>query len=190
VGPGAHVLDVATGTGLVAAEIVRRHGCRVTGLDQSPEMLAVARERLDERVELVQGEAERMPFPEAAFDALSHTYLLRYVEDPAATLRELVRVVRPGGVVAGLEFGVPTWPPAHLAWRLYTGVGLPALGTLVSPEWAHVGRFLARSIPDHYRRYPLHTIVALHRDAGLEDVRVRRMSFGGGVVIWGRRTAG
>src|SRR5262245_49754308 len=153
-------------------------------------MLEVARGRLPAGVELVEGEADHLPFPDGAFAALTFTYLLRYVDDPAATLRELARVVRPGGVVAGLEFGVPPWPPAHAAWRLYTGVGLPALGALVSPDWAHVGRFLARSIPDFYRRHPVHAIVALHRDAGLRDVRVRRMSFGGGVVIWGRRAAG
>ena len=132
-GPDDHVLDVATGTGAVAAELVLQHRCRVTGVDQSPPMLAAAAARLDDlglsqRVTLVEAEAEALPFPDASFDGLTVSYLLRYVADPAATLRELVRVVRPGGIVAGLEFGVPPLRPARAAWRLYTGALLPAAG--------------------------------------------------------------
>ena len=105
-------MDVATGTGAVALELVRRHGCSVVGIDRSPEMLAVARSRvaargLGARIELHEGRAESLPFADASFDALTVTYLLRYVDDPAATIHELVRVVRPGGTVALLEFGVP-----------------------------------------------------------------------------------
>src|SRR2546421_9773042 len=110
--PGETVLDVATGTGAVARELVRQKGCEVVGLDQSAEMLAEARRRVDGRVRLVEGRAETLPFPDASFDGLTFTYLLRYVGDPAATLRELARVVRPGGTVAALEFGVPRGP-----WR-------------------------------------------------------------------------
>src|SRR5437764_78595 len=87
-GPGDRVLDVATGTGLVAAELIRQRGCTVVGLDQSPEMLAVARERLPD-VELVEASAEGLPFADDSFDALTFTYLLRYVQDPGATLPDL-----------------------------------------------------------------------------------------------------
>ena len=124
-----------------------------------------------------------MPFEDASFDALTFTYLLRYVDDPAATMQELARVVRPGGRVASLEFGVPPWPPARVAWRFYTAVGLPALGRLASREWAEVGRFLGPSIRGFYERHPLEQIVGYWQDAGLRDVVVRRMSLGGGVVI-------
>ena len=103
---GGEVLDVATGTGLVAAELLRR-GFRVTGLDQSPEMLDVARRRFGNRVALVEASAEALPFADETFNHLTFTYLLRYVENPGATLAELARVVRPGGVIASLEFGVP-----------------------------------------------------------------------------------
>ncbi|MGZ8702722.1 MAG: class I SAM-dependent methyltransferase, partial [Gaiellaceae bacterium] len=89
-GPADTVLDVATGTGAVARELLRQKGCTVVGLDQSPEMLAEARRRLPENVKLVEGTAERLPFFDGSFDALTFTYLLRYVSDPAATLRELV----------------------------------------------------------------------------------------------------
>jgi len=192
VGGADHVLDVATGTGLVAAELVDRTGCRVTGIDQSPEMLAAARVRvadrgLADRIDLVLGEAERLPFPDGAFDGLTVTYLLRYVEDPGATLHELVRVVRPGATVASLEFGVPPWRPARWAWNAYTAVGLPLAGLLAGAEWYRVGRFLRRSILDFYDRYPLPRLLDLHRAAGLRDLRVRRLSFGGGVVVWGQR---
>lgn len=188
--PGDRVLDVATGTGLVARELVERYGCRVVGLDQSAPMLARARQKLAadpalaRRIELIEGEAEALPFGDGEFDHLTFTYLLRYVEDPAATLRELARVVRPGGRVASLEFCIPgapwLWP-----WRLYTRVGLPALGRLASRQWFEVGRFLGPSIEDFYRRFPLERQLAMWEEAGIGDVTARRMSLGGGIVIWG-----
>jgi demethylmenaquinone methyltransferase/2-methoxy-6-polyprenyl-1,4-benzoquinol methylase len=192
-GPQERVLDVATGTGLVAQELVRRYGCAVVGLDQSPEMLAGARARLARdgalaaRVTLVEGEAERLPFADREFEHLTFTYLLRYVEDPGATLAELARVVAPGGRIASLEFAVPPNPLWRAAWSLYTHVGLPALGRLASPEWAQAGRFLAHSIPGFYARHPLERIVGLWREAGIEHVQARRMSLGGGVVMWGTK---
>lgn len=189
--PAQRVLDVATGTGMVAAELLARADCSVVGVDQSPQMLAAARARFAAverpRVELVEGQAEALPFADASFDALTFTYLLRYVDDPRATMRELARVVRPGGRVASLEFGVPPWPPARAAWRLYTALGLPALGRLASREWAQVGRFLGPSIRGFYEHHPLEQIVNYWQEAGLEDVRVRRMSLGGGVVMWASR---
>jgi demethylmenaquinone methyltransferase/2-methoxy-6-polyprenyl-1,4-benzoquinol methylase len=154
-------------------------------------MLAAARARFaasgERRVELLEGEAESLPFPDASFDALTFTYLLRYVDDPPATLRELARVVRPGGRAASLEFGVPPWAPARAAWRLYTAVGLPALGRLASREWAEVGRFLGPSIRGFYERHPLDRLVGYWHEAGFEDVQVRRMSLGGGIVMHARR---
>jgi demethylmenaquinone methyltransferase/2-methoxy-6-polyprenyl-1,4-benzoquinol methylase len=191
---GERVLDVATGTGMVAAELLARAECTVVGLDQSPQMLAAARARFARedvgRVELLEGQAEALPFPDASFDALTFTYLLRYVDDPPATMRELARVLRPGGRIASLEFGVPPWLPARTAWRLYTAVGLPLLGGLFSPEWREVGRFLGPSIRGFYERHPLERIVGYWREAGLEGVQVRRMSLGGGIVMSAGRSAG
>jgi demethylmenaquinone methyltransferase / 2-methoxy-6-polyprenyl-1,4-benzoquinol methylase len=190
--PGARVLDVATGTGMVAAELLARcDDCAVVGIDQSAQMLAVARARFagDQRIELLEGQAERLPFADDSFDALSFTYLLRYVDDPPATLRELARVIRPGGRIASLEFGVPPLLPARVAWRLYTAVGLPVLGRLASREWADVGRFLGPSIRGYYGRHPLERIVGYWGAAGLADVRVRRMSLGGGIVMSASKAA-
>jgi demethylmenaquinone methyltransferase/2-methoxy-6-polyprenyl-1,4-benzoquinol methylase len=190
-GPDDTVLDVATGTGAVAIELARAHGCRVVGLDQSPEMLREGRLRvaaagLADRVELVEGNAERLPFDDASFDALTFTYLLRYVEEPGAALAELARVVRPGGALAALEFAIPrgVWRPP---WELYVRGGLPVLGRLVSPGWHTVGRFLGPSIRGFYARLPLEEQLDLWRRAGVEDVRHRRLSLGGGVVVWGTR---
>jgi demethylmenaquinone methyltransferase/2-methoxy-6-polyprenyl-1,4-benzoquinol methylase len=185
-GPGDEVLDVATGTGAVAGELLRQKSCAVVGVDQSPEMLAVAREHLPETVRLVEASAEDLPFDDASFSALTVTYLLRYVDDPGATLAELARVVRPGGSVASLEFAVPggLWRPL---WRVYVGALLPAAGRILSPGWLEVGHFLGGSIREFWRRYPLGRQLELWRGAGIEDVQHRYLSLGGGIVIWGRR---
>ena len=191
-GPGDTVLDVATGTGAVAIEIARRTEAHVVGLDQSPEMLAHARERIDraglgDRIELFEGRAEDLPFADGSFAALSFTYLLRYVADPAATMRELARVVRPGGVVASLEFGVPPRPLPRAAWELYVRLGLPAAGALVSEGWKEVGRFLGPSIRELYSGGGLERVLDCWLAAGIEELRYQRLSLGGGIVVWGRR---
>jgi demethylmenaquinone methyltransferase/2-methoxy-6-polyprenyl-1,4-benzoquinol methylase len=189
----AHVLDVATGTAAVAIELARATGCRVTGIDQSPEMLAHGRRNVEEaaladRITLLRGQAERLPFPDASFDAATFTYLLRYVADPAATLREIARVVRTGGIIASLEFGVPPNPIARLGWRAYTGVVLPIAGRMLSPGWGSAMSFLRRSIPDFWREHPLGEVIDMHRAAGIDELRVRRLTLGAAVVVWGVRT--
>lgn len=188
-GPEQVVLDVACGTGLVAAELRSRYGCQVIGLDQSAEMLALARRRFvaDPSVTLVRSAAQALPFEDASVDHLTVTYLLRYVDDPAAQLRELVRVIRPGGTFASLEFGLPARGPLRWGWWLYTRYGLPLVGKVAGSEWADAGRFLHRSIPDFYRRVPLDHLVGLHRDAGLRDLHVDQPTLGSAVIIVGKR---
>ena len=189
--PGQRILDVATGTGMVAAELVRRGGCDVVGIDQSDAMLGAARARLSAapelaaHVTLMRGEAERLPFGDGEFDGLTFTYLLRYVDDRAATMRELARVVRPGGRIGMVEFGVPGTPALRALWRAHTRVGLPALGRLVSRSWYEVGRFLGPNIEELHRREP--DLAALWRAAGIGEVAERRPSFGAGLVMWGVR---
>lgn len=183
---GGHVLDVATGTGLVAAELLRR-GFVVTGVDQSPEMLAVARRRFDDRVTLIQASADALPLDPESFDHLTVTYLLRYVADPEATLATLARLVRPGGFVVSLEFGVPNGPARPL-WDLYVKAALPLAGRLLRNGWREVGDFLGGSIRDFWARHPLEHQLGWWRAAGLEGVEVKRLSFGAAVVICGRKT--
>jgi len=185
-GPDDTVLDVATGTGAVARELERQHACAVVGVDQSAGMLAEARRRLNGRVRLVEASADALPFADGELDALTFTYLLRYVDDPPATLRELARVVKPGGAIAGLEFGLPRgiWRPL---WELWVRVGLPAAGAAIGGGWREVGAFLGPSIRGHYDDWPLPRLLEAWRAAGIGDVRARRLSLGGGIVTWGRK---
>jgi demethylmenaquinone methyltransferase/2-methoxy-6-polyprenyl-1,4-benzoquinol methylase len=180
--PGERILDVATGTGMVASSLARR-GAIVTALDQSEAMLAVARARNPPGVTYVTGEAEHLPFEDASFDALTFTYLLRYVDDPAATLAELARVVRPGGRIGMVEFAVPENPALRQLWRVHTRVGLPVMGRAVSSAWYEVGRFLGPNIEQFHAAHP--DLVALWERAGIIGVVQRRMSFGAGLVMWG-----
>jgi demethylmenaquinone methyltransferase/2-methoxy-6-polyprenyl-1,4-benzoquinol methylase len=189
--PDQRILDVATGTGLVAFALARAGGGQVTGLDQSEEMLAGARARLaldprvQDRITFVRGEAERLPFEDASFDALTFTYLLRYVDDRGATMRELARVVKPGGRIGMVEFGVPRRPRLRALWRIHTRIGLPLIGRLISSAWYEVGRFLGPNIEQLYAVEP--DLPALWRTSGIARVQERRLSFGAGVVIWGVR---
>jgi demethylmenaquinone methyltransferase / 2-methoxy-6-polyprenyl-1,4-benzoquinol methylase len=191
--PG-RILDVATGTAGVALQLARRSPARIVGLDLTEAMLRRGRENVlrdgaQGRIDLVAGRAEQLPFPDQAFDGLTFTYLLRYVADPAATLRELARVVRPGAPVASLEFCVPPQAFWRCGWWLYTRAVLPAAGSLAGRPWFSVGRFLGPSISEHYRRYPLSWTVEAWGEAGFVDVGVRLMSLGGGLVMWGRKRA-
>jgi demethylmenaquinone methyltransferase/2-methoxy-6-polyprenyl-1,4-benzoquinol methylase len=187
---GGRILDVATGTAAVATLLAGRTGASVVGLDQSEPMIrtGMARARdagVSEKMTFVLGEGQRLPFADGSFDSVTFTYLLRYVEDPAATLSELARVIRPGGTLANLEFHVPSNPAWRGLWWLYTRAGLPVLGRLVSKSWYEVGRFLGPSISGFYRKHPLQEQLSMWRAAGLADARARVMSLGGGVVIWG-----
>ncbi|HEX6231299.1 MAG TPA: class I SAM-dependent methyltransferase, partial [Actinomycetota bacterium] len=187
--PGSWVLDVATGTGLVARELASRN-LRVVGLDQSAAMIRrgateVRRAGLEERIRLVMGQGQALPFADGAFDSVTFTYLLRYVDDPSATLAELARVLRPGGVMASLEFHEPRDPWLHAGWLAYTRSVLPAAGWLRSPAWFRTGRFLGSSISDFYRRYPLPVQVRMWQEAGIRRIRTKLMTMGAAIVTWG-----
>jgi ubiquinone/menaquinone biosynthesis methyltransferase len=186
---GDVVLDVATGTGLVARAVSERYGCAVVGLDRSADMLSAAAAR-DGHIPLVRARAESLPFADESFDHLTFTYLMRYVDDPAATMRELARVVRPGGRIVALDFGVPTNPILRALWRAYTTIGLPLIGRVISRQWAGVGAFLRGSIERFNAAHSQRAFERYWRDAGLVDVRVDRMSFGAGTIIVGTKMAG
>jgi demethylmenaquinone methyltransferase/2-methoxy-6-polyprenyl-1,4-benzoquinol methylase len=191
--PPQRVLDVATGTAGVALMLSDRTEAAVTGIDITEQMLRHGRDRValkgkTGRIRLLQGRAECLPFADGTFDALTFTYLMRYVADPAATIKELARVVRPGGYVASLEFAVPPRLWWRTAWKLYTRAVLPLAGLVTGgTQWFRVGRFLGPSIDKHYRSYPLTWTQEAWQAAGLELVTIRSMSLGGGVVMWGRK---
>jgi demethylmenaquinone methyltransferase/2-methoxy-6-polyprenyl-1,4-benzoquinol methylase len=188
------ILDVATGTAGVAIALASASDARITGLDVSDAMLERGRERvrradLDARISLEPGRAEALPYAAESFDAVSFTYLLRYVADPEATVAELARVIRPGGHMASLDFYVPPNPLWRAAWWAYTRLVLPAAGLLLGgPAWWDVGRFLGPNIEGHYRHWPLARIVDAWRAAGMVDVGWREMSLGGGLVMWGTKS--
>ena len=189
--PTDTVLDVATGTAAVALELVRQKDCFVVGVDRTPEMLDEGRRRValaaaTRKIKLQEADARALPFEDGQFDALTFTYLLRYVDDPPSTLAELARVVKPGGSIAGLEFALPRglWRPL---WEAWTRVGLPTAGRLIGDGWQEVGAFLNPSIRGFYERWPEARLLAAWRDAGIGNLTARRLSLGGGLVTWGRK---
>ncbi len=189
--PGGRVLDVATGTAAVAIEMLGQTEATVVGLDQSEPMLREGVERvstagLSDRMTFVLGQAERLPFPDASFDALTFTYLLRYVDDPAATLVELARVVKPGGTMAALEFEIP-YKGVRPFWWAYTRWAMPAVGRVVSRPWYEVGRFLGPSISSFYDHHPMTEQILMWRAAGIEVVQYHPLTLKSAVVIWGTK---
>jgi demethylmenaquinone methyltransferase/2-methoxy-6-polyprenyl-1,4-benzoquinol methylase len=174
---GEEVLDVATGTGDLALLVARAApGVRVVGLDPSPGMLAVAERKIARAglsVTNVVGDAQSMPFEHARFDAACMAFGIRNVPDRSAALRELARVVRPGGTVAILELSDPRGGVlAPLArWHVHSVV--PALGAMLSGRREY--RYLERSVA----AFPQPDVFAEQmRDAGLEVTRVEPMTFG------------
>jgi demethylmenaquinone methyltransferase/2-methoxy-6-polyprenyl-1,4-benzoquinol methylase len=190
------ILDVASGPAGVALQLADRTSARVVGVDLTLDMLRqgqrnVAERGMADQVQLVAGRAEQTPFADETFDALTFTYLLRYVDDPQATLIELARLVKPGGAVASLEFLLPQSRFWRFWWWGYTRLVLPAGGWLSGGKaWFEVGRFLGPNISAHYRCYPVDWTIDAWRRAGFVDVGVRRMSLGGGLIMWGRRAGG
>jgi demethylmenaquinone methyltransferase / 2-methoxy-6-polyprenyl-1,4-benzoquinol methylase len=187
------VLDVATGPAGIAIATAARTGAQVVGVDLNEPMLRaglanVHRSGFGLRMGLAVANATRLPFADGSFDAVMFSYLLRYVDDPAATVAELARVLRPGGTLASLDFYVPPSDWWRAWWWLYTRAALPVLGGLTGgPAWWRVGRFLGPSISGHYRQHPLDAHLAAWRAAGLVDVRAKPMSLGGGLVMTGTK---
>ena len=192
-GPDATVLDLCTGTAGVAMQTVRTHRCRVVGVDLSPKMLSRAQQNLSSaglagQVPLVMGRAEDLAFADDCFDAVCVTFLLRYVDDPESTMQEIIRVLKPGGRLVSLEFGVPPNPIARALWHVYTRGALPMAGGLVSRGWRNVGGFLGPSISNHYQSYREDGLREMWGRLGMVDIQVKRLSLGGAVVMWGTKS--
>ena len=189
-GPGDRVLDVATGTGGRGARALRQKGCTVVGLDQSAGMLATARASgVDGRVELVEGSADALPFADGEFEALTFTYLLRYVDDPAVTLRELARVVAPGGDDRHARVRRSRAGSGGPPGSCTSASACPSRGASSRPAGTRSAASSARSIRDFHSRLPLPALlgaVARGRDRGRPRAPAspRRRS-----RVWGRRAA-
>jgi len=190
--PGNLVLDVCTGTAGVALEIADHHDGRIVGLDVSHLMLeaglrAVEKRSLDGRVQLLQGRAEHLPFPDETFDAVVFTYLLRYVQDPDATIRELSRVLKPGGELLSLEFGLPEALWVRALWEIYNRVVMPVMTIPVSRGWHRVGCFLGPNISEFCKRCPVDRIAAIWRESGFPVVEIKHLLGGAANVMWGTK---
>jgi demethylmenaquinone methyltransferase/2-methoxy-6-polyprenyl-1,4-benzoquinol methylase len=178
-GERPRVLDVATGTGDLAIEIARRHpGAQVIGVDPSPRMLAIAQTKLSrrglaDRVNLVEGDAMALPFASCELDAATIAFGIRNVVDRDLALRELARVVRPGGRIGVLELGEPRRGLFGAAARFHAHVLVPRIGGLLSGsrEYAYLQTSVA-AFP------PASEFADQMRRAGLDVIAVEPMTFG------------
>jgi len=141
--PGERVLDLAAGTG-TSSEPFADDGARVVASDFSLGMLAVGKERRPD-LAFVAGDATRLPFADAAFDAVTISFGLRNVVDTDAALREMLRVVRPGGRVVICEFSTPTWAPFRTLYLEYLMRALPVVAGAVTRDRGSYD-YLAESI--------------------------------------------
>lgn len=181
--PGQRVLDLATGTADLAVMIARRcPGVRIDGLDPSAKMLAVGQRKLEgagdhadltQRITLREGDAQAMPYPDHTFDALCMAFGIRNVPDRGRALREMARVVRPGGRIAILELTEPEGGLLGALARFHVHVVIPRLGGLLSGSREY--RYLQESIA----RFPPAEVFAQQmRDAGLLVEEVCALTFG------------
>lgn len=173
--PGERVLDVAAGTGTMSA-MFAEDGANVTALDFSSGMLAEARRRHgdDERIEFVQGDATRLPFDDAAFDATTVSFGIRNFNDPLAALREMRRVTKPGGRIVVCEFSKPVNRLASAFYDTWNTFVIPVLAKAASTD-PEAYEYLDQSIDAWADQ---RTFAGWLREAGYERVRWRNLSFG------------
>lgn len=173
-GDGGLALDIASGTGDLA-QLLARGGARVALLDLSPEMLRLARRKMAASPVLgyVQADAEHLPFAGGAFAAITIGFGLRNVADRAGALREMLRVLAPGGRLVVLEFSTPRSPVVRWLYDRYSSL-IPRLGGRLSGN-PGAYRYLVASIRDFPARGAL---TAMIRAAGFEEVHHADLAFG------------
>jgi demethylmenaquinone methyltransferase/2-methoxy-6-polyprenyl-1,4-benzoquinol methylase len=174
--PGDRVLDLAAGTGVSTVELIRG-GADAVACDFSLGMLRAGRSaRARRHVPFVAGDATCLPFADGSFDAATISFGLRNVSDPARGLREMARVVRPGGRLVVCEFSRPTWRPFRAIYLNYLMRALPWIARRVSSN-ADAYVYLAESIRAWPAQDELAGIIAR---AGWTSVRYRNLT--GGIV--------
>ena len=179
--PGQRVLDLAAGTGTSSESFVRV-GAQVVPCDFSLGMLQVGRKRLP-HLPFVAGDAMTLPFADASFDAVTISFGLRNIHDPAQGLREMRRVTRPGGRLVVCEFSTPVWPPFRTIYQEYLMKALPQIAKRVASN-SEAYEYLAESIAAWPGQQGLAELLL---DAGWEQVAWRNLS--GGIVALHRGVA-
>lgn len=180
---GQTVLDIAGGTGDLAAKFSKLVGAdgKVILADINAAMLSVGRDRLIDKgalsnIDVVQADAQFLPFDDNSIDCITIAFGLRNVTDKAKALRSMHRVLKPGGRVLVLEFSKPTSPLLSKVYDAYSFSALPAMGKLITDD-ADSYRYLAESIRKHPDQESLLEMV---EDAGFVDCRYHNMT--GGIV--------
>ena len=145
----SQVLDVATGTGDLAIELAQKGVQEVTGLDLSPGMLEIGKEKINHQglgkhIEMVIGDSERLSFEDNTFDAVTVAFGVRNFENLEVGLAEILRVLKPGGLLGILETSVPANPIIRMGYMLHSKVVLPVVGKLFSKDGSAYG-YLSKS---------------------------------------------
>lgn len=188
------VMDLGTGTADIAIRIAKELGCQVLAVDQSDEMIEVARRKVNasdmsNRIRILKGRAEDLPFHDASLDAVIFSYVLRYVEDVEATMREIIRVIKRDGQIIYLDFGIPTNPAIKAIYTVYARHILPLGGWLGGQAWRATTEFLPSSIAKFYDENSIPQLIKMWDGLGLRDVEVTTMTLGTAVIISARRKA-
>ena len=185
-GTGSRVLDVACGTGDLSLVIAETSGARVVGVDFCRPMLEVAAGKSDglaRAIPFIEGDALRLPFTDAAFDATTIAFGLRNLSDVAGGLRELRRILKPGGQLAILEFSRPVVPGFRAVFQFYFSRVLPRIGGLVSGS-----RGAYEYLPDSVSKFPDQPrLAALMSEVGFERVAYRNLTGGIAALHTGTR---
>ena len=185
---GQPVLDVACGTGDLSIDLHRAGLTRVIGLDFCRPMLVIAKSKVSERnitLPLIEGDALNLPFSDSSFAVVTIGFGLRNLSSVEQGLRELYRVLKPGGRLAVLEFSKPVVPILSWVFRVYFSKVLPLLGGLISGS-----RSAYEYLPDSVRRFPdQKQLAALMSDAGFTEVTFENLSGGIAALHFGTRAS-
>ncbi len=178
----ARVLDVGCGTGDLSIELFEKTAARVTGIDFCRPMLKLAKAKAP-RLAFIEGDALRLPFADASFEGLTIGFALRNLASVEEGLRELLRVLKPGGVVAILEFSHPVVPVFRRLVGFYNWRLLPWIGGLLSGS-----RGAYEYLPDSISKFPdQEMLAAMMHAAGFEGVSFENLSGGIAALHIGRR---
>ena len=182
------ILDVATGTGDLALAALRLDPEMVTGVDIATGMIEIGRQKIkargeEKRVELIEGDSEDLPFQTGDYDAVMAAFGVRNFEDPQKGLNEMSRVLKPGGVIAILEFTMPEHFPIRPMYLFYFKRILPLIGKIISKDFSAY-RYLPESVEAFAQR---ESFLSMMEKSGFEHVGYKSQSFGIAAIYYGEK---